>query len=224
MKLNFKETIKQKTDKELEIISKDYAFYSEDERFLASNELELRKNPTKRLLSVTKIKTGKVNTFTVILLFLMLMVGGAWMVLDPRPGTIYSNIHFIQTAGIIGILFVVISLIIIVKKFLSGGFNLTITKEGIMDHSDYIKVGMIKWADIESIESTSFGILELLLIYVKTPEKYANSKIQKMQLKYNLRMYGAPVVITSRFLACSFSELEKIIMQSYENYKEKNKQ
>jgi len=44
-KLNFKETIKQKTDKELEIISKDHVFYSEDERLLALKELELRNHP-----------------------------------------------------------------------------------------------------------------------------------------------------------------------------------
>jgi len=42
MKIGFLETIKEKTDKELEIISKDAIFYSEDERFIALNELKLR--------------------------------------------------------------------------------------------------------------------------------------------------------------------------------------
>lgn len=42
MKENFQETVKQKTNKELEIISKDYAFYSEEERLVALNELENR--------------------------------------------------------------------------------------------------------------------------------------------------------------------------------------
>ena len=50
MKDNFQEIIKQKTDKELEIISKDYVFYSEDERFIALNELESRNSFTKELL------------------------------------------------------------------------------------------------------------------------------------------------------------------------------
>jgi hypothetical protein len=42
MKANFQETVKQKTNKELEIISKDYAFYSEEERLVALKELENR--------------------------------------------------------------------------------------------------------------------------------------------------------------------------------------
>ena len=54
MKVNFKETIKQKTDKELETISKDYAFYSGEERLIALNELESRNGLTKELLICKK--------------------------------------------------------------------------------------------------------------------------------------------------------------------------
>ena len=50
MKANFQETVKQKTDKELEIISKDYAFYSAEERLVALNELESRNNLSEELL------------------------------------------------------------------------------------------------------------------------------------------------------------------------------
>ena len=50
MKVNFQETIKQKTDKELEIISKDYAFYSEEERLIVLNELKSRNSLSKELL------------------------------------------------------------------------------------------------------------------------------------------------------------------------------
>jgi hypothetical protein len=53
MKVNFKETIKRKTDKELEIISNDYVFYSEEERFVALNELKYR-NVLSKELSETK--------------------------------------------------------------------------------------------------------------------------------------------------------------------------
>ena len=50
MKANFQETVKQKTDKELETIAKDYVFYSEEERLIALNELESRNNLPKELL------------------------------------------------------------------------------------------------------------------------------------------------------------------------------
>jgi hypothetical protein len=49
MKVNFQETVKQKTDKELEIISKDYVFYSEEERLVALDELESRNSLSEEL-------------------------------------------------------------------------------------------------------------------------------------------------------------------------------
>ena len=50
MKENFHEIVKQKTDKELEIIAKDYVFYSEEEQLIALNELESRNRLTEELL------------------------------------------------------------------------------------------------------------------------------------------------------------------------------
>ncbi|WP_295936257.1 hypothetical protein [uncultured Alistipes sp.] len=44
MKKNFSETIKRKPDEELAIISKDHLSYSEEERLVALNELQLRNN------------------------------------------------------------------------------------------------------------------------------------------------------------------------------------
>ena len=49
MKNNFKEIIKQSSDKDLERIATDCVFYSEEERFLALSELENRNNLTEKL-------------------------------------------------------------------------------------------------------------------------------------------------------------------------------
>ena len=54
MKEDFQETIKQKNDKELEAISKDYSFYSAEERLIALNELECRNGLTNELLTSKK--------------------------------------------------------------------------------------------------------------------------------------------------------------------------
>ena len=54
MKEIFFETVKQKTDKELEVISKNYAFYSEEERLIALNELESRCQLSEELLKIKK--------------------------------------------------------------------------------------------------------------------------------------------------------------------------
>jgi len=66
MKENFQETIKQKTDRELEVISKDYAFYSEKERFVAIKELEFRNSLTKELLAAKSRIENSIDTEPII--------------------------------------------------------------------------------------------------------------------------------------------------------------
>jgi rhomboid protease GluP len=55
MKENFPEILKNKTDKELELISKDHVFYTPEERLLAFNELESR-NKLNNELAVSQIE------------------------------------------------------------------------------------------------------------------------------------------------------------------------
>ena len=55
MKIGFKKSLKQKTDKELEIIAKDHAFYSPAERLQALKALEARNSLTKELSEKKKI-------------------------------------------------------------------------------------------------------------------------------------------------------------------------
>ena len=65
MKENFQEIVKQKTDKELEMISKDYAFYSEEERLIALNELELRNSLSDELLKNKKNLESSIEVPTI---------------------------------------------------------------------------------------------------------------------------------------------------------------
>jgi rhomboid protease GluP len=54
MKLNFPEIIKNKSDKELEQISKDHTFYSGEERLLALSELEIRNKLNAKTTEIKK--------------------------------------------------------------------------------------------------------------------------------------------------------------------------
>ena len=65
MKTYFQETIKQKTDKELESIAKDCAFYSAEERLMALEELEFRNSLTKELLEDKKNIESSIERITI---------------------------------------------------------------------------------------------------------------------------------------------------------------
>jgi len=224
MKLNFKEIISQKSDKELEKILKDHVFYSEDERLLAEEELALRNNPTEELLSkrkgIIKIKTSKDKVIFFTLILLIFIVAGPWMIMSAEQGSFwFRNTHTAQIVLTMCVLYFIALLIVVVRKILSSGFNLTVTKEGLIDNSRYFKVGMIKWEDVDSIESSKVMFNKYLLVNVKSVEKYSSSLAKHMLLEYNLKIYGAPFVISPKFLASDFCELEEIVMKAYEEYK-----
>jgi hypothetical protein len=65
MKANFQKDVKQKTNKELETISKDYVFYSEEERLLALNELESKSNLSDELLISKKSIEASIEVPTI---------------------------------------------------------------------------------------------------------------------------------------------------------------
>ena len=65
MKTSFKETIKQKNNKELESIAKDYAFYSVEERLMVLEELEFRNSITKELLTDKKNIESSIERITI---------------------------------------------------------------------------------------------------------------------------------------------------------------
>jgi hypothetical protein len=81
MKMNFQETIKQKTDKELETISKDYVFYSEEERLIAYNELELRNGSTKESVDLQDFRHAE-NKTTRILKYSIMSISVAIFILS----------------------------------------------------------------------------------------------------------------------------------------------
>lgn len=62
---------------------------------------------------------------------------------------------------------------------------------------------------------------KFLLINVKDPNKYLNkeSGIKRKILERTFKTYGTPISISSNTLSYNFDELEKVIYESYNEYK-----
>lgn len=135
------------------------------------------------------------------------------------------NTLFIKFAGILGLLFFGFALYsMIQKKILDGNIGIIINDEGIIDNSSFVSVGLIKWEDIVSIEKSNVVSTSFLLIKVKDPKKYidATKGIKSKLLKGNYNSYGTPISISANFINCSFTQLENVILNSFENYKTNN--
>lgn len=137
---------------------------------------------------------------------------------------IASNINVIEGIGFLGILIFGFGIILLLKKILDKKKGLVISDTGIFDNSSSSAVGFIEWQDIIAItildEETAKGVV----IKVKDEEKYL-SRVKNKIIKYNMRAvtkwYESPLIITATNLKIDNENLQKIIIQHFEKFKEK---
>ncbi|WP_343681325.1 STM3941 family protein [Chryseobacterium arthrosphaerae] len=166
--------------------------------------------------------------------FLLLLIGSLiftifsiLFIMIPNRFTtlLINNMILLQFIGTLGVFFFGFALLTMIRKrLLDKNMGIIINGEGIIDNSSFVGVGLIKWEDIVSIEKSNVLSTNFLLINVKNPETYINlsTGIKSKLLKGNDKSYGTPISISSNFVNCSFSQLEEVIMNSFEKYKMNN--
>ncbi len=100
-----------------------------------------------------------------------------------------------------------------VKKLFDNNVGLTIDDNGIIDNTNALSIGLIKWADITEIRTEQVMSTKFLLIFTKDPNEILK-KVGGMKSKLmagNMKMYGTPFSITSTTLKYNFNELEKLL-------------
>ncbi|MBD3638860.1 MAG: hypothetical protein HUJ25_16020 [Crocinitomicaceae bacterium] len=120
--------------------------------------------------------------------------------------------------GIVTCLFCLVAAGSIAKKRADKQAGVTINKEGILDTSSSISIGLIKWKDVTSVDKDESMAAGLLIIHVKNQNEYLkkakNSAIERL-LKQNLRKFDTPVVIEAKYLDCSLEELIDTVIERY---------
>lgn len=133
-----------------------------------------------------------------------------------------QSIILIRIVGAISLSFFGLILFTLINKyFRDKDSGIIISKKGIIDNSSYVGVGLIKWEDIISIEQSMVNSTKFILIKTKNPKKYLNSpNLLKLKLqKANYNVYGTPISISANFVSCDFNQLEKLILNGFEQYK-----
>ena len=135
---------------------------------------------------------------------------------------IFRSKEIIFVVGIIGILLFGFFAIMIVRKLPDKNKGMIISKNGIFDNSSASSVGEIEWEDIIGISKSQVMSNKFLMILLKNPEKYiakAKNKIAKKNMEVNLKWYGSPIAISSTALKIDFANLEKLLNENFEKYK-----
>ncbi|MCG2792873.1 MAG: hypothetical protein L6262_04915 [Weeksellaceae bacterium] len=171
-----------------------------------------------------EIKSSKKKILLLILCLLVFIILEIPLIINPEKyvSTLFRNASFIRISSIIGFVICVFALIAFISVVFTRKMSLIINNEGIIDTSSYVSKGMIPWNDIISIKIIDVMSTKFLLINVKNPKKYVDnetSKIKKSLLQSTLKKYGTPITISSTTLQYDFDKLEKLILDSFENYK-----
>ncbi len=119
------------------------------------------------------------------------------------------------------VIFGVASVFLFIKLF-GNKSGLVINKQGIIDNTNSSSVGLISWSEITKIYKKKVISIEILIIEIKNPEEYIQKAngLKKLGLRQNLKSYGTPITLTSVGLKCSFNELERLILESYNQNKQ----
>lgn len=174
-------------------------------------------------MNTIEIKSSKTKLVLLVSGSLIFIILGVFLAINPHKfaSFIFRSVTLIRMVGIVAILFFGLCLIILIKSLLAKKFNLIINDKGIIDNSSYVSVGVIFWSDINSIKRVDIMSTKFLLINVKDPNKYLNkeSGIKRKILERTFKTYGTPISISSNTLSYNFDELEKVIYESYNEYK-----
>ena len=162
------------------------------------------------------IKKNKFNKVILMLPSLTFTIIGVWLVfLSPKLNTTLTNSEtLIKIIGLLSVIFFGFCVFIILKKIIDNKYGLKISKKGIYDNSSSINIGLIKWENIERIESRKVMNRKYIKVVVNNPEdfikKQKNDRIKKM-IESNFKIFGSPIHIYTNNLNMRFKDLFELI-------------
>lgn len=177
-------------------------------------------------MQTTEIQTSKIKLLLIFLGCIGFLALSYYLFNYPENFTSYRyrNPKVVKVVGVIGMLFFLIVLLYVPKKLFDKKPGLIIDEKGIIDNSSAVNVGFIAWSEVKYLKTISVNSTQFLLIYVNNSERYLEgfNKIKRMMLKTNNRIYGTPISINANGLKINFKNLEKLITEKFEQYKDSN--
>ncbi|ABQ06709.1 hypothetical protein B0A63_25155 [Flavobacterium johnsoniae UW101] len=121
--------------------------------------------------------------------------------------------------SIVGIITCALIIFLLIKSIFRKDIFLRIDQQGIFNGFFLYSKKLIKWEEISKIETIKYNYNNYIAIFLKeTPN---NEKgISSLFFKMNEKSMGTPYIITSGDLDCSFDELERLILESYNQSKQ----
>ncbi|OFM84652.1 STM3941 family protein [Weeksella sp. HMSC059D05] len=176
---------------------------------------------------ILTIKYSKSKIFGFILFFLVMNITCIGLIINPQlfVSKFISNQYFIFVFGILGFLYSFLMFISNVLLLFNRKKAIIVSELELEDNSTYESIGVIKWDDIDAIDTCELYSGKYLELTINNKEKYIkNNRINILKLILMYLNNWKPkdkIIINCRRLDCTFDELEKIIK---DNFRAFNKQ
>ena len=173
-----------------------------------------------------KIKLSKKKMYKSIFVLIIFLLICLFLVFFPDTFTsvLFRSKYLIFLIGISGIIFSILYLYPIINKLYKLNIGLEINENGIINNTEYLNLGLIKWSDINNVRVKEFGKGRYLLLDLRNEEDYLNglnNTVSKFYAKFNRVQYGTIVHIAHFTLECTYEELERLIIERFDLSKNK---
>jgi hypothetical protein len=98
--------------------------------------------------------------------------------------------------------------------------GLTLTPDGLLDNSNGVSIGAVRWSDVTRVTVSSIASTRFLVFHVRDPAPYfaRGNALQRMGKRANAAMVGSPVTLASVALDIPFDELHRLVQTYFQKY------
>ncbi len=161
----------------------------------------------------------------IAIILVMSLILGLGIIAIANPGKyvsfIYRNSVIIFIISVIGIIVSSYCIYEFGRKLIKKDAALTINNKGINDGVNVLDYPFIYWKNILNIEECTINNIPHLKVFIDNPHQYINQKVgfKKWVLKLNLKKHHTPILLNAIYLACSFENYKKDVLEDFKKYK-----
>lgn len=121
---------------------------------------------------------------------------------------------------IVGIVICVVSAIFAGRRLFDPTPGLVLDAEGLVDHSNALGAGRVRWDEITEIRVTKSRSHRFLTVVVRDPRNFIEQGggLRRKIYESNYRKAGSPVNVTARTLRIPFDQLVARTSEFYQRY------
>jgi hypothetical protein len=150
----------------------------------------------------------------------LLGIAGFAYLLVGRPADTSVIGLLLRGLSVLGILICVFSGFFAGRRLFDPTPGLVLDAEGLVDNSNAIGAGRVRWDEITEIRVTRSGPQRFLTVVVENPRKFIDrgGSLRRRVNEANYRKAGSPVNVTARTLRIPFEDLVERTSEFYRRF------